>query len=187
MSISAATSAGLITLSLILWCLHRIFKVNKPEEKKPRKESSKIDAADADQLDHTALQRYQLLNPQLPAHQASEQGPDVIVLEGPPEDHVAEVAADEAPEEQTEEELVSSLTAALECEKKEQPTLPDWWTGKFQAQLNIEMQYDLNATVWEGEYVTVQAEPKIPAFGNEEDAVCMDVDRDELYRRLSRH
>ena len=32
-----------------------------------------------------------------------------------------------------------------------------------------------------------QAEPEIPAFGNEEDAVCMDVDRDELYCRLSRH
>jgi len=50
----------------------------------------------------------------------------VIVLEGPPEDHVAEVAADEAPEEQTEEELVSSLTAALAYERNEQLTLPDW-------------------------------------------------------------
>ncbi len=46
-----------MTLSVIIWCLHRGFKVNKQEEK-PRKESSKIDAADADQLDHTALQRY---------------------------------------------------------------------------------------------------------------------------------
>ncbi len=114
-----------MTLSVILWCLHMGFKVKKQEEK-PRKESSKIDAADADQLDHTALQRYQLLNPVLPAQQASEQGPDVIVFEGPPENHVAEVAADEAPAEQTEEELVTSLTVALEYERNEQLTLPDW-------------------------------------------------------------
>ncbi len=51
--------------------------------------------------------------------------------------------------------------------------------------LDIELQYDLDAAVWEGEHVTVQPEPDIPAFGNDEEAISMDVDRDELYRRLS--
>ena len=42
------------------------------------------------------------------------------------------------------------------------------------------MQYDLNAAVWQGEYVTVQAEPE----RHDEEAISMDIDRDELYRRL---
>ena len=75
------------------------------------------------------------------------------------------------------------MTAALEYERNEQLTLPDWWTGEFQAQLDIEMQYDLNAAVWQGEYVTVQAEPE----RHDEEAISMDIDRDELYRRLSRN
>ncbi|DBA92417.1 TPA: hypothetical protein ACH3X1_002655 [Trebouxia sp. C0004] len=154
----------------------------KKQEEKPRKESSKVHAADAAQLDHTTLQRYQLLNPELPAQLAS---PDVVVIDAPPEDHLAEVAVEEAAEEQTDEELESSLTAAVERRKHEVLTLPAWWTGEFQKCLDIEVQYDLDASIWHGEYVTVQPEPDIPAFGQQEEAVSMDVDRNELYHRLS--
>ncbi|DBA92603.1 TPA: hypothetical protein ACH3X1_002822 [Trebouxia sp. C0004] len=100
---------------------------------------------------------------------------------------IAEVAAGEAAEEQTEEELVSSLTAALARLSIE------YWkmksshsqTGGLATSRNI--YSTLDAAIWTGEYVTVQPEPGMPAFGQDEEAVSLDVDRDELYRRLSRN
>ena len=54
--------------------------------------------------------------------------------------------------------------------------------------LNIELDYDLGSPIWEGEYVTMDTAPEIPALGQEDDAVPIDVDRDiidDLFAKLT--
>ena len=51
--------------------------------------------------------------------------------------------------------------------------------------LNIELEYDLASPIWEGEYVTMDTAPEIPALGQEDDAVPLDVDRDDLFAKLT--
>ena len=48
-----------------------------------------------------------------------------------------------------------------------------------------EYEYDLGSAIWESEYVTMDAAPEIPALGQEEDAVPLDVDRDDLFAKLT--
>ena len=50
--------------------------------------------------------------------------------------------------------------------------------------LDIQTQYDLSAPVWEGEYVTPEADAPISAFGHADQALSADVDRNALFRRL---
>ena len=51
--------------------------------------------------------------------------------------------------------------------------------------LNIELDYDLASPIWEGEYVTMDTIPEIPPLGQEDDAVPLDVDRDDLFAKLT--
>ena len=48
-----------------------------------------------------------------------------------------------------------------------------------------EYEYDLGSAIWESEYVTMDAALAIPALGQKEDAVPLDVDRDDLFAKLS--
>ena len=73
------------------------------------------------------------------------------MLDGPPEDAVAELGDDEAAQEQTEEELEMLLYSAREREAAQKLTLPTWWKPTFQLHLDIQMQYNLTAPRWEGE------------------------------------
>ncbi|DBB00342.1 TPA: hypothetical protein ACH3X1_014168 [Trebouxia sp. C0004] len=165
--------------------LPRIFKPKEEKKDKPAKQPRQVDAAAAaGPLDHTSLAQYKRLNPQLPSQLPSQLPEDVIVLDGPPEDAVAELGDDGAAEEQTEEELEKSPHSAREREAAETLTLPAWWTPTFQLHLDIQMQYDLTVPSWEGEYVTPQADAPIPAFGQADQAVGAHVDRNALYLRL---
>ena len=83
------------------------------------------------------------------------------MLDGPPEDAVAELGDDEAAQEQTEEELEMLLYSAREREAAQKLTLPTWWKPTFQLHLDIQMQYNLTAPR-EGEgnpAVTPQSQP----------------------------
>ena len=142
--------------------LDKAGKVNKAA-----KERSKIDAADADLLDITQLELYKQYNPELPQQPAT----DVVVLGQPPEDVVAEVGEEEAAEEQTEEELGDSLTAAFQRDLQESNLPLDWTADDYQVELDIGLQYDLEAAIGAGEYVTVEAEPEIPAFGDDDGGI----------------
>ena len=58
--------------------------------------------------------------------------------------------------------------------------------GTFtQMMLNIELDYDLDSPFWEGMYVTMDTAPEIPALGQENDAVPIDVDHDDLFAKLT--
>ena len=165
--------------------LHRLFMPKEEKKDKPAKQPRELDATVATRpLDHTALAQYKRLNPQLPSQLPSQLPKDVVVLDGPPEDVVADHGDDEAAEEQTEDELEKSLHSAREREATEKLTLPTWWTPTFQLHLDIQTQYDLAAPSWEGEYVTLQADAPIPAFGQADQAVGAHVDRNALYVRL---
>ncbi|KAL3156059.1 hypothetical protein ABBQ32_013047 [Trebouxia sp. C0010 RCD-2024] len=54
-----------------------------------------------------------------------------------------------------------------------------------QMMLNIELEYDLASPIWEGDYVTIDTAVDIPALGQEDDAVPLDVDRDDLFAKLT--
>lgn len=58
------------------------------------KERSQVDAADTTPFDHADLKQYHLTNPELPA----QTDPDVIALDGPPEDSLTALRVLEAAE-----------------------------------------------------------------------------------------
>ncbi len=45
-----------------------------------------------------------------------------------------------------------------------------------QDRLDVELQYDIEAALWDGEYVTVSPFEEVPAFGDATDSQSMDVD-----------
>ena len=51
--------------------------------------------------------------------------------------------------------------------------------------LNIELEYDLASPIWGGEYVTMDTAPEIPALGQEDDVVPLDIDRDDMFAKLT--
>ena len=77
------------------------------------------------------------------------------------------------------------MTAARELEAQEDMRfVAD--AGTFtQMMLNIDLEYDPDPAIWEGEYVTMDAAPEIPALGQEDDAVQLDVDHDDLFAKLT--
>ena len=105
------------------------------------------------------------------------------MLDGPPEDAVAELGDDEAAQEQTEEELEMLLYSARERVAAQKLTLPTWWKPTFQLHLDIQMQYNLTAPRWEGE-CNPRSDPPIPVFEQAEQAVGAHVDCNALYLRL---
>lgn len=81
--------------------------------------------------------------------------------------------------EQTETELDASLTAAYD--EKSMPMPADWTDEGHQTLLDVVLQYTLTAAIWDGVYVTMEAEPDIAPLGDEDHT---DVDPAELFRRL---
>jgi len=45
-----------------------------------------------------------------------------------------------------------------------------------QDRLDVELQYDIEAALWDGEYVTVSPFEEVPAFGDATDSQSMDID-----------
>ena len=86
---------------------------------------------------------------------------------------------------QTEEELEASLTDVLELEAQEDLRFMENAGTFTQMMLDNELDYDLDSPIWEGEYVTMDTAPEIPALGQEDDAVPIDVDRDDLFAKLT--
>ena len=77
------------------------------------------------------------------------------------------------------------MTAARELEAQEDMRfVAD--AGVFtQMMLNIDLEYHPDSAIWEGEYVTIYTAPEIPALGQEDDAVQLDVDHDDLFAKLT--
>ncbi|KAL0032647.1 hypothetical protein WJX77_012673 [Trebouxia sp. C0004] len=127
-----------------------------------------------------AADLYKRYNQELPTQ--SSAAADVIVLDDvPPTDDANE---EDTALQQTEDELEASLTAAMHMDLTQSHLPLDWAADSYQCQLDIELQYDLEAAVWDGQYITLEAEPEIPVFGNDEEAIG-DVNHTALYARLT--
>ncbi|KAL0022371.1 hypothetical protein WJX77_005258 [Trebouxia sp. C0004] len=134
------------------------FKPKEVKDPGPSKQRSKVDDTDMGPLEVSDLDLYRACNPAPSAQQSATR---------------------------TEEELEASLTAARELEAEEDMRFVANAETFTQMMLNIELEYDLASPIWEGEYVTMDTAPEIPALGQEDDAVPLDVDRDDLFAKLT--
>ncbi|KAL0022347.1 hypothetical protein WJX77_002773 [Trebouxia sp. C0004] len=125
------------------------FKPKEVKDPGPSKQRSKVDDTDMGPLEVSDLDLYRACNPAPSAQQSATR---------------------------TEEELEASLTAARELEAEEDMRFVANAETFTQMMLNIELEYDLASPIWEGEYVTMDTAPEIPALGQEDDAVPLDVD-----------
>ncbi|DBA89231.1 TPA: hypothetical protein ACH3X1_016376 [Trebouxia sp. C0004] len=71
--------------------------------------------------------------------------------------------------EQTPDELDDSLRSKYEdCNT-------DWTSSPCQEELDIALHYDITDKLWDGEYVTLEADAAVAPIGNDEDAADMDL------------
>ena len=131
----------------------------KPKPAKEAKKQRTIEAADAQLLDITETQRYQTLNSLPPAPVA-----EVIDLE--PDAKEAEVFEDDV---ETPDELYDFSSAALCHEQQDAMEVR-------QDLLDVELHYDIEAALWDGEYVKASPFEEVSAFGDATDSQDMDLD-----------
>ncbi|KAL0036341.1 hypothetical protein WJX77_003254 [Trebouxia sp. C0004] len=162
------------------------FKPKEVKDPGPSKQRSKVAGADMGPVEVSDLDLYRAYNPAPSAQQSASQAEHPAAI-----DRTTDASAegqggnDEEAAAQTEEELEASLTAARELEAKEDMRFVANAETFTQMMLNIELEYDLASPIWEGEYVTTDTAPEIPALGQEDDAVPLDVDRDDLFAKLT--
>jgi len=76
--------------------------------------------------------------------------------------------------EQTPDELDESLQSMYEaCNNS------DWTDSLMQQELDIALHYDITNNLWDGAFVTLEADARIAPVGNDEDAAEMNL-RDML-------
>ncbi len=51
----------------------------------------------------------------------------------------------------------------------------DWTSFPCQEELDIALHYDITDKLWDGEYVTLEADAAVAPIGNDEDAAEMDL------------
>ncbi|DBA89368.1 TPA: hypothetical protein ACH3X1_016229 [Trebouxia sp. C0004] len=131
----------------------------RPTAAKATKKQRTLDEADAQPLDITETARYQAMNPVRPAAPVAE----VI-------DVAAQVDEFEVSDDaESPEELLDFFSAALGHEQQDAVNVR-------QDRLDVELQFDIEAALWDGEYVSVSPLEEVPAFGDAPDSQNMDVD-----------
>ncbi|DBA84794.1 TPA: hypothetical protein ACH3X1_005831 [Trebouxia sp. C0004] len=133
----------------------------RPTAAKATKKQRTLDEADAQPLDITETARYQAMNPVRPAAPVAE------VIDVAAQVDEFEVSDDDVAE--SPEELLDFFTAALGHEQQDAMNVR-------QDRLDVELQFDVEAALWDGEYVNVSPLEEIPAFGDATDSQNMDVD-----------
>ena len=136
----------------------------KPRER-PAKQIRSSDSVDTGILNIQSTSYYKAWNPELPHQQLQQQQHQQSPLQDQPLDE------DDTHEEveQTPDELDDSLRFMYEdCNT-------DWTSTPCQEELDIALHYDITDKLWDGEYVTLEADAAVAPLGNDEDAADMDL------------
>ncbi|DBA98803.1 TPA: hypothetical protein ACH3X1_014569 [Trebouxia sp. C0004] len=152
--------------------INQYFTVQPPAEEwfKPRERPAKqirsSDIADTGILNIQSTSYYKAWNPELPQQQLQQQQQQ---QQSPLQDQP--LLEDDTHEEveQTPDELDDSLRSMYEdCNT-------DWTSSPCQEELDIALHYDITDKLWDGEYVTLEADAAVAPIGNDEDAADMDL------------
>ncbi|DBA96961.1 TPA: hypothetical protein ACH3X1_001287 [Trebouxia sp. C0004] len=133
----------------------------RPTAAKATKKQRTLDEADSQPLDITETARYQAMNPVRPAAPVAE------VIDVAAQVDEFEVSDDDDAE--SPEELLDFFSAALGHEQQDAMNVR-------QDRLDVELQFDIEAALWDGEYISVSPLEEVPAFGDATDSQNMDVD-----------
>ncbi|DBB03978.1 TPA: hypothetical protein ACH3X1_013044 [Trebouxia sp. C0004] len=163
-----ATTVGAVaeTKSYLQLCPPENLAMYQPKQLRPTaakatKKQCTLDEADAQPLDITETARYQAMNPVRPAAPVAE------VIDVAAQVDEFEVSDDDDAE--SPEELLDFFSAALGHEQQ-------YAMNVRQDRLDVELQFDIEAALWDGEYVSVSPLEEVPAFGDATDSQNMDVD-----------
>ncbi|DBA79934.1 TPA: hypothetical protein ACH3X1_008143 [Trebouxia sp. C0004] len=139
---------------------------SRPTAAKATKKQRTLDEADAQPLDITETARYQAVNPVRPAAPVAE------VIDVAAQVDEFEVSDDD--EAESPEELLDFFSAALGHKQQDAMNVR-------QDRLDVELQFDTEAALWDGEYVSVSPLEEVPAFADATDSQNVDAALNDVF------
>ena len=136
-----------------------IYRWFKPQER-PVKQIRSIDSANTGTLDIQSTSYYKAWNPEL-----SQQQQQPLQDKPVDDDDTHEVL------EQTPDELDESLQSMYEASNSGN----HWTDSLMRRQLDIVLHYDITDNLWDGTFVTLEADSRVAPVGNGEDAAEMNL------------